>query len=233
MNTFSPPSANALKLDHLVVAAATLEAGEQHVAEQLGIDVSALQRGGRHPGMGTHNSLLGLWGGRYLEVIAPDPQAEPPARHRWFALDQDDMRARLAQGPFLAHWVARVERPRHLATWQRQYPERIPPVIAMTRGAYRWHIAVPDDGALPAWQTAGQGVLPTLIQWDTPTHPAATLSDSGCALKRLRGFHAQAETIRAHLRWCGGESLVELEPTLVEPSLAAEIETPAGLRTLR
>lgn len=223
----------ALKLDHLVVAADTLEAGEAHVIEQLGLTDVVPQRGGKHTRMGTHNSLLGLWGGAYLEIIAIDPDAPAPAQPRWFGLDDETVRERLARGPYLAHWVARVERPRSLTRWQSQYPQRLAPVLPMQRGRFAWQIGVPADGTLPSWQGAGQGVVPTLIQWDTPDHPADALPKSDCAVRLLRGFHPQADTVGDHLRWLGADALIGVEATLVEPSLVADIDTPAGPRTLR
>jgi Glyoxalase-like domain len=231
------------ELDHLVVAARTLEEGAQYVADALGVEPAD---GGRHPGMRTHNRLLGLWGGLYLEIIAPEPDADAPGggatRPRWFGLDEPVTRTRLEQGPFLAHWVARVERPRDLGQWQRQYPDRLPPVIPMTRGDYAWHICVPEDGALPGWvdttsahgaRGAGFGIVPTLIQWDLPRHPAAALPPTGIALKSLRGYHPEAETLRPYLAWLGAQRLIELDGSLVEPALVAEFETPDGVRALQ
>jgi hypothetical protein len=55
--------------------------------------------------MGTHNRLLKLGAGRFLEVIAIDPEAPAPGRRRWFDLDAPFMRQRLARGPDLIHWV--------------------------------------------------------------------------------------------------------------------------------
>ena len=117
--------------------------------------------------MGTHNRVLGMADGIYLEVIAIDPDAPPPERARWFGLDQGDVRARLEQGPFLAHWAARVEAPMDLTRMQAEHPERIAPVIPMTRGDLRWRLTVPDDGSLPVWReaghAAGDGLLLSLI----------------------------------------------------------------------
>ncbi|HEX6635378.1 MAG TPA: VOC family protein, partial [Usitatibacter sp.] len=79
-------------LDHLVVAARTLEEGAAWVEAALGVPTVA---GGKHDLMGTHNRLLGLDGRRYLEVIAIDPSAPPPARARWFGLDEAAPRERL------------------------------------------------------------------------------------------------------------------------------------------
>jgi len=218
-------AAKALQLDHLVVLAATLEAGRQHVADALGV---APVTGGQHPAMGTHNCLLNLWGGQYLEVLAIDPDAAPPARPRWFGLDQPALQARLAKGPFLAHWVAQVARPRQLARWQSQYPQRIAPVLPMARGAYRWQITVAEDGSLPR-----DGLLPTLIQWDSPQHSSAGLPEPQVALRSLRGFHGAAPEIQHELDWLGAQHLLTLDATLVEPTLMAEFDTPSGIRVLK
>jgi hypothetical protein len=213
-----------LSLDHLVIAARTLDEGAQFIATTLGATPVA---GGAHPLMRTHNRLLNLWGGTYLEVIAIDPDASgAPAqpRARWFALDDPATRARLERGPYLAHWVARVERPRSLARWQAQYPERIAPIVPMTRGEFAWSLCVPQDGAFPSWHGAGDGLMPTLIQWDTPRHPAAQLPPTGLRLASLNGWHPRADELRAQLDWLGVSPLIRLEATDGEPMLAAEIE---------
>jgi len=228
--------ARSLTLDHLVIAARTLDEGVRHVTDALGIEPAG---GGRHRLMRTHNALFGAWGGLYLEVIAIDPDAPAPGddatppRARLFGLDDPAMHARLAQGPFLAHWVARVDRPRQLALWQSQYPARIAPVVAMRRGDLSWGLTVPDDGAFPAWQGAGDGLVPSLIQWDSPRHPAESLPDNGVALKSLKGVHPRADTIREQLDWLGAGHLLDVETGDGPPALVAEFDTPQGARTLR
>jgi len=225
---------HTLRLDHLVVSARTLDEGSQYVADALGVAPSG---GGSHPLMRTGNRLLNLWGGVYLEVIAIDPDAPEPAdgtaRPRLFALDNPTVTARLESGPYLSHWVARVERPKDLARWQAQYPERIPPIVPMTRGDFTWGLSVPDDGAFPNWQHDGDGIVPTLIQWDTALHPTDRLPESGIALKTLSAMHPQADLIAAHLDWLGAAPLIRLTATDGAPALVAEFETPGGLRTLK
>ena len=76
-----------LQLDHLAVAARDLDEGRAVVEAALGV---TLQRGGRHARFGTHNLLLGLEDGLYLEVIAIDPDAPGPDEARWFDLDRFD-----------------------------------------------------------------------------------------------------------------------------------------------
>jgi len=224
-------NASRLALDHLVVSARTLEEGVQYVADALGI---APAGGGVHPLMRTHNRLLNLWGGAYLEVIAVDPLApsgDAAARARLFALDAAATHARLERGPYLSHWVARVEPPKQLARWRAQYPQRIAELVPMTRGEFSWSLTVPQDGAFPAWQGVGDGVLPSLIQWETPRHPSRELPESGLALTALRGRHPQADTVRAQLAWLGAAHLIDVEPA-DQPALVAQFDTPAGPRSL-
>jgi hypothetical protein len=164
---------SARTLDHLVVAARTLDEGAAWVSSVMGV---AMVPGGKHPSMGTYNRLLGLGGRRYLEVIAIDPDAPPPARPRWFGLDEPAMRERLAKGPALIHWVERTD---DLEAALSSYPEPVE-ILDATRGDFAWRITVPRDGRLP-----GGGKLPTLIQWKGP-HPTERLPPSGCDLVDFR-----------------------------------------------
>ena len=70
--------------------------------------------------------------------------------------------------------------------------------------------------------------LPSLIQWDTPLHPSATLPETGIALKSLTGFHPRAQTIAEQLAWLGATHLMRVEPTAGAPALVAEFELPDG-----
>ncbi len=153
-------------LDHLVIAARSLEEGAAWLQDQLG---ASLTPGGEHAEFGTHNRLLSL-GAAYLEVIAVNPDAPTPPRPRWFGLDTPAMRARLERGPQLIHWVAR--------TPAAPLPVQGEP-LALTRGRYAWTLTVPQDGALPLG-----GALPSLIAWSGES-PAATLPDVGARLRRL------------------------------------------------
>ncbi|HEX5739525.1 MAG TPA: VOC family protein, partial [Hydrogenophaga sp.] len=101
------------QVDHLVVAAATLEEGVAWCEATLGVPPGP---GGEHALFGTHNRLLKLHSDAlppiYLEIIAINPQAQPTRAadlRRWFDLDDTALRQRLLRhGPQLVHWVARV-----------------------------------------------------------------------------------------------------------------------------
>ena len=215
------------ELDHLVVASARLEEGIDWVQSVLG---ARPQPGGHHEAMGTHNALLRLAERSYLEVIAVDPDGIPPGRRRWFALDDPSMQSRLAAGPSLITWALRCE---SLATACARVPD-LGEILSMSRGDFRWKIAVPEDGSLPF-----SGVLPAGIQWEAgvtgePLHPCDRLPASGCDLLALDLTHPAAVLGTAgivsmfrELRVIGP---IELKPGPV--TIAARIRTPAGEVTL-
>jgi len=217
----SPWQSFGIELDHLVVAAPSLESGAAWLEQRLGV---ALQGGGRHPGWGTHNRLLQLGLGTYLELIAPDPDQPPPARPRPFGLDRDDVRARLRERPRLVHFVMRTT---ELAAAVPALGYDPGPITPMSRGPLQWRITVPPDG-----RPAGDGVLPTLIQWDidfVTQHPTATLEPRGVTLARLT-IGAPAPS-RALLDGIEGDRRIVLVAAQTA-SLAAELNTPKGAVTL-
>ena len=209
----------ALALDHIVIAAATLQEGVGHVEERLGV---AMGPGGKHATMGTHNRLLSLGPGRFLEVIAIDPDASPPGRPRWFTLDAPATRARLAKGPFLIHWVVRSDDiARSLAAIATQPVE----ILALSRGDYRWRIGVPADGGL-----ANDGTSPTVIQWEG-RQPADSLAESGCRLERLELHHESAAATLQALREAG-MTAGPIEARQDGSGLVAHIRSPGGIVAL-
>jgi hypothetical protein len=202
--------------DHLVLAAHDLDAGAAWLESRLGVKLAS---GGKHLRMGTHNRLLGLGDGFYLELIAIDPDAVAPGRPRWFALD----RLPASDRPRLIHWVARSDDIEADAARSAEPPGEILP---MERGDYRWRITVPADGHLP-----GDGLLPTLIQWDVPFHPASRLPDAGCRLMKLEGFHPQPARIRTVLDSLGLGARLDVHAAAAGEAaqLVASVKTPRGL----
>ena len=172
------------EVDHLVVAAATLEQGAAWCEATLGV---APAGGGRHVGMGTHNRLLAIaspaYPKAYLEIIAIDPDAAPPARPRWFGLDDAALQAALRVQPRLLHVVARTTHIDHtLAALAAQGVDAGRPVAAeraSPAGLLRWRIAGRSDGSL-----LFAGALPTLIEWGD-MHPSDSLPPSQVALLEL------------------------------------------------
>ena len=206
--------------DHLVFAATTLAQGIDWIGELTG---ATPRPGGKHVAMGTHNALLKLGDRVYLEIIAIDPQGAKPARPRWFDLDNGDLRADLLEQPRLVHWVARTQDlPRAVAN--AGYDPG--PILPFERGPYRWRITVPEDGSRP-----GRGVLPTLIQWDVPQHPADALPDAGVTLEQLAATHSEPNPIRRSLARLGLEGSIHVSYDRVT-RVAAMLRTPRGLVAL-
>ena len=171
-------------IDHLVVAADTLEQGADWCEQALG---AAPAPGGKHVAMGTHNRLLAIGSAAfpqaYLEIIAIDPEAPPPARARWFGLDDAALQARLRTRPRLLHVVARTDRLdlslAALAASGIDAGAAVAAERASPQGLYRWRIAGRADGRL-----LFGGALPTLIEWQG-MHPADHLPASPVALRSL------------------------------------------------
>ncbi len=202
-----------LRLDHLAVAAESLEAGRAHVEDALGL---RLQPGGKHAHFGTHNMLLGLADGLYLEVIAIDPEAPAPGCPRWFDLD------RVSGPPCLHNRICAVN---DLEAALIRHPQAGQPV-ALSRGDLKWRMAVPQTGILPM-----DNLFPALIEWHGSAHPATRLTPSGARLSRLIVSHPNAKTLQAVLGPELGDNRVVFETG--NAGLCAEIATPHGLRVLQ
>ncbi len=166
------------ELDHIVVAAKTLDEGRVWAREVLGVDPVG---GGKHDGLGTHNTLVKLNGHRYLEIIAIDPDAVAPTAPRWFGLDTAEVREMIAHGPRLIAWVARASGASDAIEQFAASPGySAKHVRAATRDDFRWRFAFTPDG-----ERISGGVLPHLIQWDSPVHPCERLPESGISLTSL------------------------------------------------
>ncbi len=203
-----------LTLDHLAVAGETLEAAVAHVEAALGVPMAG---GGVHVEMGTHNRLLSLGPGIYLEAIAVNPEAAHPERPRWFDLD------RFAGPPRLTNWIARTD---DLPAALAGAPEGMGVPISLSRGSYHWQMAVPGTGRLPF-----DGAAPALIAWEGALHPADALPDAGCRLEGLRVAHPEAGALLAAFPALLSVPLVEVTHG-AEVRIEARIRTPSGLRVL-
>jgi hypothetical protein len=158
----------------------------------------------------------------YLEIISANPDAVSPRHSRWFDLDKLDADST----PRIMTWVARTY---SIYSALAVSPITLGNITPMKRGVYEWLITIPTDGNLPM-----QGIAPSLIQWQRETHPAHTLSDSGCSLIRLEGHHHEADRITRMLELLDfeGEFSVSQLSAYDSPYLVAFIKTPEGIVTL-
>ncbi len=206
-------------LDHIVIAAASLQQGVEYLRERLGVDIP---RGGFHRTMGTCNHLMQLGNDRYLELIAIDPAADAPTHPRWFGLDEAKMRVALASRPRLVTWVMNTPDIGRLAG---SLEFDIGRLTALSRDNLRWEIALPDDGRLLA-----DGMLPYCIQWHSSPHPSRVMHDPGCRLLTITIHHNRPDWITARLAALGADHLVQIEglPDSESPYLSAAIQTREG-----
>lgn len=199
-------------VDHLVYGVPDLPAGIGAMERLLGVRAAP---GGKHLGGGTHNALLSLGRGSYLEIIAPDREQPEPSIPRPFGLDH-------LRQPGLITWALRVRdiEGRVKAATERGYDPG--PVLDMSRTR--------PDGAELRWRVAfnlqapGDGIVPFLIEWEPGEHPSDT-SPTGCTLVDLEGEHPHPEKVQPLLDALG----VDLAVTEGgRPALIATIDCPPG-----
>ena len=208
-----------LNLDHLTVAALTLDEGVEHVRRALGV---VMPPGGAHLLMGTHNHLMRLGEGIFLEVIAPDFDVTP-RRRRWFALDDPAMRRSLEGAPRLVTWVVRAE---DIRLALAHVPGAAGEPVGVTRGTLSWQISVPADGSLPM-----DGAFPTVIEWPKGAHPSSGMPDFGCRLGRVSVTHRNGTDLASwlapflddHRVVIGHGSEVQIRATIMTPDGPKEL----------
>jgi Glyoxalase-like domain len=235
------------QLDHLVVAARTLQEGVAWCEATLGITPGA---GGEHPLFGTHNRLFRIatvnFPRAYFEIIAIDPSAlraaNRPAgasQRRWFDLDSEALQASIQAGPRLVHFVANTSDLSQACDALSALGIDRGLAVQASRmtpsGLLQWQITVREDG-----QRLFHGGLPTLIEWGTShkapsvaheapsvaVHPASNMPSSGVALHSLQMVSPQAFELQAAYQAIG---LQGVQVTSGAPSLMATLQTPKGL----
>ena len=228
------------EIDHLVVLAADLEAGVHWCEATLGITPGP---GGEHELYGTHNRLFKIATPEnplaYLEIIAINTHAVRPKKKqptRWFDMDDETLRADVAQEPRLMHFVAST--PDLLAARMALRMvgiDRGPAIHASRRtskGVLNWQISVRADG-----QRLFNGALPSLIQWGKPVaadplrlHPRNSLPRSGVTLHSLSVQHPSIDMLQAAFVAIG---LSQVEVTEGAANITATLNTPKGLVNLQ
>jgi len=227
------------QIDHLVVAAKTLDMGVQWCEARFGITPGP---GGEHAQFGTHNRLFKIATPAnplaYLEIIAPNPGSAgkpvAPAR-RWFDLDDADLRAAIAAEPRLVHFVVSTTDIQSGRTALKALDiDRGPAVQASRhsrRGLLQWQITVREDG-----QRLFDGALPSLIQWGKAEdndplrlHPRNSLPRSGVSLQGMSVTHPSADKLRLAFEAIGLAGIpVEAGPA----NILATFQSPRGVVAL-
>ena len=206
-------------IDHLVFGCDDLQDGTSFLEQTLGVGFAG---GGKHTLMATHNRLLKLQDSIYFEAIAIDHEAVQKhgniGRKRWFSLDEDRTKERLAQSPRPLTWVVAVD-DIYDAVSKCGYDAG--KITAMTRGDLEWMLTIAENGTL-----VEDGLLPGLIQWPGGRNPANKLPESGTRLQRLILQHPQPDVIGQIIDQLGIDGPVEVK--LGPANLIFEMQTNAG-----
>ena len=207
------------RLDHLVVAARSLDEGARWVESRLGVRVPP---GGRHEMMGTHNRVMALGDSVYLEIIAIDPDRKRPSGPRWFGLDDPAVARSLVDSPRLLTWAVNTK---DLESLLHASGISVGKVLEARRDDLRWKVALTDDGRLSAG-----GFFPLCIQWQLDFHPASRMPDLGYRLESLILFHPCPGWLQGLLSSIGVGAGVIIKGVreASEARLVARIVTPAG-----
>jgi len=230
------------QIDHLVVAATSLEQGVQWCEALFGITPAL---GGEHALFGTHNRLFKIatpkFSMAYFEILAINPEAIRPKKttslhpHRWFDLDNPELQKSISKEPRLIHFVASTPDIKAARMALRMEGiDRGPAIHAerqTNKGILHWQISVRADG-----QRLFDGALPTLIQWGKPDateplrlHPRNTLPRSGVTLQSIDITHPSAEKLQAAYTSIGLNGISISEGPA---NIKATLKTPKGIVVL-
>ena len=230
------------QIDHLVVAATSLEQGVQWCEALFGITPAL---GGEHALFGTHNRLFKIatpkFSMAYFEIIAINPAAVRSKKtttlhpHRWFDLDNPELQKSISKEPRLIHFVASSPDIKAARMALRMEGiDRGPAIHAerqTSKGLLHWQISVRADG-----QRLFDGALPTLIQWGKPDateplrlHPRNTLPRSGVTLQSIDITHPSAEKLQTAYASIGLNGISISEGPA---NIKATLKTPKGIVVL-
>jgi len=199
-------------LDHLVYATPDLERAIEDMERRTAGVRPAY--GGKHAGGLTHNALLSLGEGSYLEIIAP---VTPGDRSSALPFGLAALRS-----PRLLTWATAVDDMERRVASVRAAGYDPGEIVAGGRdlpdgGRLEWRLALRGE-------PAGDGIVPFLIEWKSEPHPSTT-APTGCRLVELRAEHPDPAAI--------GRMLKALEVDLavargLEPRLIVVLDAPNG-----
>lgn len=194
-----------LELDHLIVAGPDLAGLVAAFAAQTG---ARAVPGGRHAGQGTHNALVGLGPGRYLELLAPDPEQA-----------DGDFRAGIAYlgAPALHTWCARAGSADEVAARvvaAGLAPRRLPMSRRRPDGVtLHWELLFADGHPYG-------GLVPFFIDWRGSPHPSEQLAPQ-LAWEGLTLAHPDARGLGRLLAALGGPPAGVCVEAAAAPALTA------------
>lgn len=148
-----------LEFDHILYAGPDLEDLRADFERRSGLQAA---QGGRHANWGTHNALVGLGAGLYLELVAPEPGSSGPWADAFAPLPGPSLQAWCVRAGPASEVVARLARAGVGSRWvegSRALPGG---------GVLTWELVFPVGHEFG-------GALPFFIDWGRSTHPSAAL----------------------------------------------------------
>ncbi|MDA9657100.1 VOC family protein [Alphaproteobacteria bacterium] len=162
------------KLDHIVIAANTLEEGTSYLENKLHIKLSNI---GYHKDMGTHNRVVKISKSVYLEVISIDPNCKQIKSKRWFNLDSSKLQSQLRKSPRVIGYVIENTTNKILKYYE--------PFFRASRDEYKWKFAMPSNNSnISADQFYQNAIIPSLINWEGEK-PINKMQDNHLNLEKL------------------------------------------------
>lgn len=212
-NSFYQMQANTLYYDHFLLGCASLEAGIQFIKERTGVEAI---KGGKHPGIGTHNALISLANNTYLEIIAPDPEAN--------SLLPDYVFLKELTTPQLFYWAMRTE--------------DIDELVKQIKKAGFAHSGINPgsrqrtDGSVLKWRSLSvdastqAGVVPFFIEWDKSSRHPSLDSPAGCSILSFEIVYPEPDTLKKIFTQLTIDVPVKYGS---EASLLLKIKSPKGI----
>jgi len=204
--------------DHFVVGISDLDLGMRLIEEKTGVRPA---HGGTHPHIGTHNALISLGKHTYLEIIAPDPDADPDILD---AELKDRFMEPLKQMTSLTPYLWAIGSTDLGVTARLLEREGIQ--LSTPEAGSRKR----PDGSLLDWQASFvsepqlQG-LPFFIQWMDPDNSPPNDSPKGCLLKSYSISGPDSQLLEGMTKRLSLD--VEVS-TASEPGIQITLDCPGG-----
>lgn len=205
-------------LDHLVYAVPDLSVALDWFAEHAGLRPAI---GGRHLHQGTHNAVVNLGQGAYLEIVAPDPENTTIPPPRWMGVD-------LVRQPQMVRWSLKNNDLPRQATLLRTINPELGSIHTgqrqLTTGELlRWQMTLPL--AQPAVD-----LIPFFLDWSSSDfHPTDRMPEE-FSLVSLNLEHPEPQAMEPSLASLGVQQAVSLA---AQPSIIVRLQTPKGELVLR
>ena len=175
--------------DHFLLGCADLENGIRFIKDRTGVEAV---KGGKHPGIGTHNALISLGDSVYLEIIAPDPGATSLNPEYSFLTEM--------QTPHLFYWAMHTS---HIEDFRAQVLK-----MGYSHSAIQPGSRERKDGSMLKWKsmtitTPVEEGVPFFIEWDANSKHPSIDSPKGCSLKSFIVDSPHAGTLKTIFKKLG------------------------------